>query len=88
MIQPLTFAFWLQCVSLISLGWFYGLFMRFLFVILGTCLPATGLGFQFEGFYPRFTDRGLVATVGDMLSPEHSLGKGLQFYETCSPSST
>ena len=56
MIQPLTFAFWLQCVSLISLGWFYGLFMRFLFVILGTCLPATGLGFQFEGFYPRFTD--------------------------------
>ena len=56
MIQPLTFTFWLQCVSLISLGWFYGLLMRFLFVILGTCLPATGLGFQFEGFYPRFTD--------------------------------
>lgn len=52
MIQPLTFAFWLQCVSLISLVCFYGLLMRFLFVIMGTCLPATGLGFQFEAFIP------------------------------------
>ena len=55
-IQPLTFAFWLQCVSLISLVTIYDLLMGFLFVIMSTYLPATGLGCQFLGFYPRFTD--------------------------------
>lgn len=55
-IQPLTFAFWLQCISLISLVTLYGLLMGFLFVILDTRLPATGLGCQLKGFYPRFTD--------------------------------
>jgi hypothetical protein len=77
-IQPLTFAFWLQCVSLISLVTIYGFLMGFLFIIINTYLPATGLGSQFLGFYPRFTDWWLVATVGDRFSLEHSLGKGLQ----------
>ena len=47
--------------------------MRFLFVIIDTCsLSKPTLGCQFENFYSRFTDWWLVATVGNMLSKEHS----------------
>lgn len=57
---------WLRWVGL-TVFW-----KGFLFVIMGTCLLATILGWQFESFYPCFTGWGLVATVRDMLLPEHS----------------